>query len=153
MLMKPSRTQRITFRSFLLLSTLGSSYAQAALIAYEPFDYPPSSNLSSNAGRSGWIGSWIYNQELPCLQASQRSAAKEAPMSPADQLALFFRIDFSYSNGNCSTQADPPLRLQERLQHRQGATGGGPISPRSSIYGIPETSSERPIFSFPPECS
>ena len=35
--------------------------AQAALIAYEPFDYPPSSNLSSNAGGSGWVGSWIYS--------------------------------------------------------------------------------------------
>src|SRR6266550_376813 len=59
--MKPSRTQRITFRLFLLLSTVGSSYAKAALIAYEPFDYPPSSNLSSNAGGSGWVGSWIYS--------------------------------------------------------------------------------------------
>jgi len=39
------------------------------------------------------------------------------------QPGVFFRIDLSYSNGNCSTQADPPLRLQERLQHRQSATG------------------------------
>jgi hypothetical protein len=35
--------------------------AQAVLIAYEPFDYPPTSNLSSNAGGSGWVGSWIYS--------------------------------------------------------------------------------------------
>ena len=46
---------------FLLLSVLASPRAQAALIAYEPFDYPASSNLSSNAGGTGWVGSWIYS--------------------------------------------------------------------------------------------
>src|SRR5258708_20824919 len=59
--MKLSRSERIVVRLFLLLSALGSLRVQAALIAYEPFDYPPSSNLSSNAGRSGWVGSWIYS--------------------------------------------------------------------------------------------
>jgi len=29
------------------------------LIAYEPFDYPVASNLSSKAGGSGWVGTWI----------------------------------------------------------------------------------------------
>ena len=33
--------------------------AEAVLIAYEPFDYTGSSNLSSNTGGFGWVGSWI----------------------------------------------------------------------------------------------
>ena len=59
--MKLSSNERIVVRLFLLLSVLGSLRTHAALIAYEPFDYPPSSNLSSNAGGSGWVGSWIYS--------------------------------------------------------------------------------------------
>src|SRR5258708_11010263 len=45
----------------LLIGALVCVRAQAVLIAYEPFDYPPTSNLSSNAGGSGWVGSWIYS--------------------------------------------------------------------------------------------
>ena len=59
--MKTSRTKKIIVSFFLLQSAVGSPCSQAALIAYEPFDYPPSSNLSSNAGGSGWVGSWIYS--------------------------------------------------------------------------------------------
>src|SRR5437870_6012636 len=57
--MKPPFAGRMHL--FLLLSVLASPRAQAALIAYEPFDYPASSNLSSNAGGTGWVGSWIYS--------------------------------------------------------------------------------------------
>jgi hypothetical protein len=50
------------FRWFLLLAAaMASRQAQAVVIAYEPFDYPASSNLSSNAGGTGWVGSWIYS--------------------------------------------------------------------------------------------
>jgi len=59
--MKLLLIERIIVSLVLLLSVLGSRRAQAALIAYEPFDYPPSSNLSSNSGGSGWVGSWIYS--------------------------------------------------------------------------------------------
>jgi len=47
--------------SLILLSVAGTPAAQAALIAYEPFNYPASSNLSSNAGGTGWVGTWIYS--------------------------------------------------------------------------------------------
>ncbi len=46
---------------FLLASALISPCAKAVVIAYEPFAYPVSSNLSSNAGGSGWVGTWIYS--------------------------------------------------------------------------------------------
>ncbi len=59
--MKLSSKERMVVSLLLMLSALWSLRAEAALIAYEPFDYPPSSNLSSNAGGSGWIGSWIYS--------------------------------------------------------------------------------------------
>src|SRR6266705_1804318 len=57
--MKSLRAKRIYL--FLLIAVLASSRAQAVLIAYEPFDYSALSNLSSNAGGSGWVGSWIYS--------------------------------------------------------------------------------------------
>src|SRR5437588_10395538 len=57
--MKSLRANRIYL--FPLIAMLASSRAQAVLIAYEPFNYSASSNLSSNAGGSGWIGSWIYS--------------------------------------------------------------------------------------------
>src|SRR3989442_1010973 len=50
-----------TIHLFLQIAVLVSPSAQAALIAYEPFNYSASSNLSSNAGGSGWVGSWIYS--------------------------------------------------------------------------------------------
>src|SRR5438132_10764051 len=40
---------------------LSAATASAALIAYEPFDYPAGSTLSSNAGGFGWSGTWIYS--------------------------------------------------------------------------------------------
>src|SRR5947208_16564142 len=40
---------------------LSAATARAALIAYEPFDYPAGSTLSSNAGGFGWSGTWIYS--------------------------------------------------------------------------------------------
>ena len=43
------------------VSAVGIQQAHAVLIAYEPFNYPAASNLSSNAGGSGWVGSWIYS--------------------------------------------------------------------------------------------
>ena len=47
---------------FLALAMVFSTpRAHALLIAYEPFDYPASSNLSSNAGGSGWTGTWMYS--------------------------------------------------------------------------------------------
>jgi len=46
---------------FLLVSALISPCAKGLVIAYEPFAYPVSSNLSSNAGGSGWVGTWIYS--------------------------------------------------------------------------------------------
>src|SRR5260221_6859911 len=46
---------------FLLAPVLFSPCAKAVVIAYEPFAYPVSSNLSSNAGGSGWVGTWIYS--------------------------------------------------------------------------------------------
>src|ERR1051326_5699799 len=49
------------FVLYSLLSALVSQPAAAVLIAYESFDYPASSNLSSNAGGTGFIGSWIYS--------------------------------------------------------------------------------------------
>src|SRR5437764_2471254 len=57
--MKSLRANRIYL--LLLIAMLASSRAQAVIIAYEPFDYSASSNLSSNAGGSGWVGSWIYS--------------------------------------------------------------------------------------------
>lgn len=57
--MRALRVERIQL--LLLMAVLASPRAQAVLIAYEPFDYPPASNLSSNAGGSGWSGSWIYS--------------------------------------------------------------------------------------------
>src|SRR2546421_10913962 len=59
--MRLSSTEKMVVRLFLLVAVLGSLRAQAVLIAYEPFNYPASSNLSSNAGGSGWVGSWIYS--------------------------------------------------------------------------------------------
>ena len=48
--------------SLLMLALICSTpRAGAVLIAYEPFDYPASSNLSSYAGGSGWVGTWIYS--------------------------------------------------------------------------------------------
>ena len=60
-------TMKMSHRSFLgrglslLVLSLFAPRAEAALIAYEPFDYPVSSTLSSNAGGSGWVGAWIYS--------------------------------------------------------------------------------------------
>jgi hypothetical protein len=55
--MNTSRTTLVAAALLLLAAVVPR--AGAALIAYEPFDYPVASNLSSNAGGSGWVGTWI----------------------------------------------------------------------------------------------
>src|SRR5437763_134928 len=59
--MKSPRAERDVVILLLLFAVFASPRAQGVLIAYEPFDYPTSSNLSSNAGGNGWIGPWIYS--------------------------------------------------------------------------------------------
>jgi hypothetical protein len=57
--MRALRGHRISL--FLTGLALLCPNARAVLIAYEPFDYTPASNLSSNAGGTGWVGSWVYS--------------------------------------------------------------------------------------------
>ena len=59
--MSRSRFATQFFRLLLVILSLAAPPARAIVIAYEPFNYPAASNLSSNAGGSGWIGSWIYS--------------------------------------------------------------------------------------------
>ena len=59
--MRLSHAGRLLAALLFALAAVGNQRADAALIAYEPFDYPTSSNLSSNAGGTGWVGSWIYS--------------------------------------------------------------------------------------------
>src|SRR6266850_7688824 len=59
--MRLSRAGRMLAGLLFILSAVGNQRAHAVLIAYEPFDYPAASNLSSNAGGGGWVGSWIYS--------------------------------------------------------------------------------------------